>query len=240
VELSTRQTGWSITILAVFALATIALLWPSPAWAHTRLESTEPAADDTVDEPFETVLLVFSQAVSDEFAEVAVTDPAGNRLDEDTPVIDGARVEQAVAALEEQGEYTVEWRVVANDGHPLEGSFTFDYEGDLTAAVELEEDPVPEPDTPVTEPDPSTVPDETTAPDETTEPDDSEDLAGDERARTADEEPETAAAPPAGGSGGGSLPLLVAALAILLTSGAAVYAVRTIRGWEPESTPQPG
>lgn len=239
VYLRTRQTVWSTTILAMFALATVALLWPTPAWAHTRLVSTQPAADDTVDEPFETVLLVFSQAVSTEFAEVQVTDAAGNRVDEHPPVIDGERVEQAVATLEEHGEYTVEWRVVANDGHPLDGSFVFDYEGDLTAATEPEDDPRPEPDTQVTDPNLSTVPDDSTEPDEAIEPDGSEDLAGDGH-DMADEEPETAAAPPAGGSGGGSLPLVLAALAIVLTAGAALYAVRAIRAWEPESPPQAG
>jgi methionine-rich copper-binding protein CopC len=89
-----RGTPARVAVLAALMLGAAALLWPTPAWAHTRLQSSEPAADETVTEPFDTVLLVFSQAVSSDFAEVAVIDPSGNRIDDEAPIMDGARVEQ--------------------------------------------------------------------------------------------------------------------------------------------------
>lgn len=130
VHAADRHVRW-VTLRAgvvVGLVSTSLLLWVSlPAWGHTRLESSEPAADDTVTEAFDAVLLVFNEAVSSEFAAVRVTDPAGDRVDVGPPEMAGERVEQPLGPVTEHGEYSVAWRVVAGDGHPLEGTFTFEY-----------------------------------------------------------------------------------------------------------------
>jgi len=233
-----------VAVVVAFLLATVSLFWSSPAWAHTRLDATEPAADATVTEPFDSVVLIFSQAVSNEFAEVHVIDPADNRLDEEPPLMDGERVEQPLADLEEVGEYTVEWRVVANDGHPLEGTFSFVYDGELPEAATAADEPDPD----ASEPDPpQSEPEELLEPTDPTDGHEDEDTTAHEDDAAADDtvQDEELAAPPAaadGGSGpgGASLPLGIAGLLVVLTAGAAVYAMRAIRSWPPASDPQLG
>lgn len=235
----TRPTRIGVTcrvLTAVFTLAAASLLWVAPAAAHTELSSSEPSADDTVTEPVHTVVLVFSQAVSPELAEVRVTDPDGNRLDDGAPMMEDERVEQALLGPEQIGEHTVEWRVIALDGHPVEGTFTFVYDGEQAAE---EAEPQAEPDEPDAAATPTDPADgsagEGHAPSEehTTEPDDPEEH-GDEDAADMDDREEQAVAPPADDgarTSSANWPLGIAAIVIALTAGAAVHAVRTVRSW---------
>jgi len=37
--------------------------------------------------------------------------------------------------MTDQGDYTVSWRTVSADGHPIDGSYTFSYAGPILAAT---------------------------------------------------------------------------------------------------------
>jgi copper resistance protein C len=134
------------TALRAFALLSavgVALvLGATAAGAHTRLVGTEPDADATVTEELDTVVLIFSEPVNQTIGEVSVVAPDGTAVEEGAVRIDGERVEQPLARLRVTGEYTVTFRVVASDGHPLTGEFTFTYDGPV--AVD-ESEPTPEP-----------------------------------------------------------------------------------------------
>lgn len=121
--------------LLVATLTSVALLiLAAPATAHTRLVATEPEAGAAVEGELHAVVLHFNQAVNQTIAEVQVLAPDGTAVEEGPVVINQARVEQAVASLPATGDYTVAWRVVASDVHPLTGEFGFTYEGPITAA----------------------------------------------------------------------------------------------------------
>jgi methionine-rich copper-binding protein CopC len=179
------------------------LLLAGPASAHTRLSGAAPAAGSTV-EPVAEVVLDFTDEVQPDLSTVAVTGPDGADRSSGAPVLqDGTRVVQALAAPLAAGRWTVAYRVVARDGHPVVGSHVFD----VTApAVTPEPAPepsgaaeVPEPSAPGSQPSeqPSGQPSPGTTP-----------LAGSGSDRGSD-----------GGSGGDGLPLVPVAAAGLALAG---------------------
>ena len=116
----------ALAAVLVAALATL-LAGAAPAAAHAVLTATQPERGATVADSLDAVQLEFSEPVS--FAQVQVTGPQDTRVDDGTPVEGGTAVEQALAPVLEQGVYQVAFRVTSDDGHPVEGTFEFTYEG---------------------------------------------------------------------------------------------------------------
>ena len=54
-----------------------------------------------------------------------VTNAAGESVTDGTPDIDGKVVTQDLATAAADDTYTVTWRVVSSDGHPIQGTFTY-------------------------------------------------------------------------------------------------------------------
>jgi len=105
-------------------------------FAHAELLRSEPAADAIVTSSPSRIRLTFSGPVDVTPEAIAVFDPSGTRVDRpptSQSKDDVASVETAVAALS-PGTHTVRWRVVSDDGHPIEGSFQFSV-GNVSAAT---------------------------------------------------------------------------------------------------------
>ncbi|CUR54322.1 copper resistance CopC family protein [Nocardioides sp.] len=117
--------GWLIVALA-------SLTWwstPAPANAHTDLISSSPTTDEVLTGFPETVQLVFSEPVAPEFVTVTLTQDAGPSL-ELAPRAEGATVTAPVPALKAAGDtpadgWTLSYRVVSTDGHPITGHIAF-------------------------------------------------------------------------------------------------------------------
>jgi len=93
-----------------------------PAQAHTSLRSSDPAKNAKV-ESLRRVTLEFTESVR--FPTVIVRGPDGKRYERGKPVVDGPRVYSDVASPVPPGEYTIAYRVVSADGHPVEGEIPF-------------------------------------------------------------------------------------------------------------------
>lgn len=120
-------------LLALLALGGLA----APASAHASLVSSTPEADATLDALPDEVELVFSQDVRAP-AYVVVTGPDGDVVD-GSPEIDGTTVTQAVGGSTEGG-YTLAYRVISADGHPISGQIAFSVGEGGPAAAEPEAD----------------------------------------------------------------------------------------------------
>lgn len=131
----TRRYWFRGTLLGAVVVATLA--WTAvPASAHTSFLSSSPAADSVVTEQPGTIsvtttddLLVLGGEVTG--MALQVSGPSGS--DEPLYYGDGCvTVSGATAATKAQlgqpGEYTVTWKVIAADSHPLDGQFTFTWE----------------------------------------------------------------------------------------------------------------
>jgi methionine-rich copper-binding protein CopC len=110
--------------LLVPAAIALALGPALPAWAHSRLLQTAPAASATVTAPVSEVTLTFNEHVHQQFSIVVVSGPGGvSYSDGHVQVVDDV-VHQKVYPFR-SGSYTVEWRVVSADTHPVQGTFGF-------------------------------------------------------------------------------------------------------------------
>jgi copper transport protein len=100
----------------------------SATWAHAIVDKTQPGADQVVDDSPRRVLLDFSEAVEASFGAVRVFDTTGERVDVGTTEHVAERSDVIQAPLRAdlpKGTYTVTWRVVSADGHPIEEAFVF-------------------------------------------------------------------------------------------------------------------
>jgi methionine-rich copper-binding protein CopC len=122
--------------LVVVALAFIGLLGSSsPAAAHSRLEATNPANGATIDKQISEVTLQFSEPVDGRFSMVVVKGPGGVSYSMGKLSVTDNTVTQPVKPLR-SGQYTMAWRVVSADGHPVQGSLGF------TAAIPGDQEPI--------------------------------------------------------------------------------------------------
>ncbi|MFK4299789.1 methionine-rich copper-binding protein CopC [Arthrobacter sp. GAS37] len=107
-------------LLGVFALAPV-----SPAAAHDVLEATEPADGSVVAAVPSVVRLTFNNTPIALGSAILVKDQSGtNQADGPVSIVDN-HVSQPVKAGAPAGHYTVVWRIVSSDSHPIEGTFTF-------------------------------------------------------------------------------------------------------------------
>jgi methionine-rich copper-binding protein CopC len=119
----TRRARWAALLGAVL-LATAPLLAGAPVQAHTELISASPAQGDVVESLPGSVELTFSEAVGST-AYVVVNGPDGQAVsDGDPQVVDGV-VTQRTVGTGAAGAYTVDYRVVSADGHPVSGQVGF-------------------------------------------------------------------------------------------------------------------
>lgn len=109
-----------------------ALLASTPASAHDSIESSSPSDGATVSAGVIPIELTFAEAVMQtpdgSGTEISVTDSDGNEYaDACVDSIEGGMIMDTVD-LDKAGEYTVNWRTVSEDGHPVEGAFSFTLE----------------------------------------------------------------------------------------------------------------
>jgi copper resistance protein C len=123
-----RTLGLAAVLLLVSAGLAVA-----PAAAHTDLASSTPADGQVLTDAPDTVSLTFTEPVQAEFAQVAVTDGAGSTVNAGEPTVDGPLVQQPISVTAD-GTYTVAYRIVSADGHPVSGQLRFAYSGGASAS----------------------------------------------------------------------------------------------------------
>ena len=121
--------GWVGGRGAAYPGGMVRLLAPSPgrdcdlggtatAWAHTEITSSQPADGATLRKAPAAVVLTFSEAPLDTGLAVVATGPQGGRFD---ATVAGGEVVAPWPRDLPAGGYRVAYRVVADDGHPIEG-----------------------------------------------------------------------------------------------------------------------
>ncbi|MBB5787728.1 copper resistance CopC family protein [Jiangella mangrovi] len=123
-----RLIGVAALAAAPVAGLSLSLVAAPVAAAHDQLVGSTPEEGGTVSTPLTSVELVFSAAIPGEFVQVAVTDASGATFQDGAPETVGDTVTQAVAQLPD-GAYTIAYRVVSSDGHPIDGTVAFTVSG---------------------------------------------------------------------------------------------------------------
>ena len=113
-------------VAAVAVLA--ALVAPASAWAHATLESSVPERGANLDAPPESVELQFSEPVEASFGSVRVFSSDGEPLEgleSFRPGGESSALGVHLPAELADGSYTVTYRVISADSHPVSGGFVF-------------------------------------------------------------------------------------------------------------------
>jgi methionine-rich copper-binding protein CopC len=141
--------------IAVVLAVLMTLVLVTPAQAHTALKRSDPKKGAEVTR-LDKVTLVYNESVR--FPVVVVNGPGDKRYDAGKPKVDGPEVTQNVAPDLPVGNYRIAWRVVADDGHPIEGEipFTVVAAPTPTPTVTSSEGTAPTASAPASEPAPQT------------------------------------------------------------------------------------
>ena len=119
------RPGIARVLAGTVAVLAILVSTAGPAFAHAVLLRTDPAPQTTVKTSPAAVKLDFSEAVEVAFGAIRVFDVDGKRVDKGKITTADSRREVIVPASLPGGTYTVTWRVVSADGHPVHGGFQF-------------------------------------------------------------------------------------------------------------------
>ncbi|GAB3963075.1 hypothetical protein GCM10029978_019900 [Actinoallomurus acanthiterrae] len=111
----------AVTATALAGLLT-GVLGAAPAEAHTTLTAAVPAKGSKVPSPAR-IKLTFAEAVR--FPGIVVLDAKGGHHESGKAQATDATVTEQVGGVLPPGVYKVGWRVVADDGHPVTGDYTF-------------------------------------------------------------------------------------------------------------------
>ena len=143
-----------VVAVVLTAFATVLLL-PTPAAAHARLIATDPAGGATLDDAPESVRLTFSEAIETTFAGVQVFGPDRERVESGEARVDDDAVVVPLIDDLPGGRYTVVFRIISGDGHPVKSQFRFTYDA---PAAEATASPTPSDESTASEAPPTTEP----------------------------------------------------------------------------------
>lgn len=122
---SVRRGAARVAAWAVLGIAALIVLPAAPASAHAELIGSSPKDGATVNTLPGQVKLEFSEEVgSPAFVEVKAAD--GTDVTAGDPEVLGATVTVPLNSSGPAGSYTIDYRVVSADGHPVSDELSFD------------------------------------------------------------------------------------------------------------------
>lgn len=129
-----------VRLLALLvATCGLAVMTTAPASAHDSIVSSDPADGTELTASPAQITLTFSDEIQAVGGQVLLVDSAGSQVAAGPPSVDGTTAALAVPTLA-NGAYSVTWRVVSSDGHPIDGTFGFSVADPSAVGVE----PAPE------------------------------------------------------------------------------------------------
>jgi methionine-rich copper-binding protein CopC len=119
-----KLTTIIISVLLIFA-------GMQSADAHAQLSLSNPTKNQIVRTLPSLVWLEFDGDLlsfgDKQINTITVTNSIKKRVDIGGPIVGGARISTRLKASLSAGKYLVSYRIVSEDGHPVEGSYSFIY-----------------------------------------------------------------------------------------------------------------
>ncbi|MFN7151360.1 MAG: copper resistance protein CopC [Microthrixaceae bacterium] len=112
-------------VVALLVVVTSLVMSVGAAGAHAVLLASSPAADAELDLAPTEIVLEFTESVSASGDAVVVLDPSGQAVDPEQLRATNTSVVATLPELSADGSYTVTWKVISADGHPVRGAFLF-------------------------------------------------------------------------------------------------------------------
>lgn len=120
-----RRPAAAGLVAAVLAALAVLLAPASPAAAHNSLQAANPAQDARLSTPPTQITLKFLQKLDPAFTTIVLSDASQRKVPTSEPAVAGATGIVTIGQPLANGSYTVAYRVVSADGHPVQGSYSF-------------------------------------------------------------------------------------------------------------------
>ena len=125
-----------LVLLGAVLISMAGALFLAPgASAHSVLLSASPADGSSLSKAPSAVVLTFNEAIQSTTMEVAVTASSGVTVTREKATAYGAVITQQLPANLPNDDYTVAYRVISVDGHPVAASTTAGLVGASTASM---------------------------------------------------------------------------------------------------------
>ena len=132
-------------LLFVFVFGVIAMLMSvGMASGHSQLVSSDPVDGSVLSAPPTQVVLTFNEALLKEAVDVAIANGAGEAVSGAVATAVGAIVTIPWPADLPPDNYSVSYRIVSDDGHPITGSIGFAYTSASTSPSVITPEATPE------------------------------------------------------------------------------------------------
>lgn len=119
-----------------FFLICFTILWliPGVASAHSKIDSSTPANDETVTISPATIEMSFNSTI-EKISNFKLLNEAGEQVTTGKAVVDGNKMSGDIPENLANGKYTVEWTIIGADGHSIDGNYSFIVEAAAPAAT---------------------------------------------------------------------------------------------------------
>ncbi|SOC43317.1 copper resistance CopC family protein [Ureibacillus acetophenoni] len=107
----------------------------SAAFAHTGLESSNPQNGEVLNEELTTITLTFEGNI-EQGSTFTLQDANGETIAVDNIAINENILAGVLSTPLGNGDYTVDWSIIGEDGHLIEDSFTFSIDTSTTESSE--------------------------------------------------------------------------------------------------------
>lgn len=112
-----------VLVKCVFILAAVFMLMPAGASAHTGLKSSTPASGEKVQSELKQIELEFNTNVEN-LSTFTLVDEQGLKMPV-TVTLEGSVMRGTLNNELTSGNYTIMWKIVGEDGHPIKGEVPF-------------------------------------------------------------------------------------------------------------------
>ncbi|WP_426448336.1 copper resistance CopC family protein [Paenibacillus sp. S-38] len=100
------------------------LVFPQSVLAHTGLESSSPSTDETLQNPVTEITMKFNTELQP-LSTFDVTVNGSDKVPIDKVTVSGATLKGILKEPLTKGTYTVNWKILGEDGHIVEKSYSF-------------------------------------------------------------------------------------------------------------------
>ncbi|CRK80723.1 copper resistance CopC/CopD family protein [Neobacillus massiliamazoniensis] len=118
-----KKTSSFLIILYLFLT-----VFPNVSSAHAYIIESTPAENETLKTAPNEVKIQFDESIQPKFNSIIVTDSNGKQVDKKNGAIDSKKPSILKASLKKNlpgGTYRIRWKVISNDGHPVQGVIPF-------------------------------------------------------------------------------------------------------------------
>jgi methionine-rich copper-binding protein CopC len=111
----------------ILLCAVLLLLLPTTAWAHTGLKKASPNKEEVMNQEVNSIILEFNGAI-EPLSTLKLVNQQGEEIKVGPIEVNDNNLQGSINPALPDGEYTVQWKIIGEDGHPIKGTYSFTVE----------------------------------------------------------------------------------------------------------------